>query len=126
MVLSVSYLRLISEDMLNRLTDKEKYHFRKVDTVKVKGKNSAVGVVEILNGNSPRIIELKLRTKKLFEVGVMCFAEKNFEDAAKNFAKVLEEDDLDKAAKIHYERSLFYLKHGVPPEWEGVEALDSK
>lgn len=117
---------LISEDMLNKMSNLEKYQFRKVDTVKVKGKNTAVGVIEIINGNSEKITNLKLSTKNNFEEGVRRYLERNFSEAVKCFGQVLEKDPLDKAAKIHYERSLYYAKHGVPPDWEGVSALETK
>jgi two-component system sensor histidine kinase ChiS len=117
---------LISEYMLSNIKNKEKYYFRKVDTVKVKGKNSAVGIIEVLNGNSERIIDLKLKTKELFEKGVIQFTEQKFEVAIETFTKVLEIDPLDRACKIHLERCHYYAKHGVPPDWEGVVALNNK
>ncbi|HNC55825.1 MAG TPA: adenylate/guanylate cyclase domain-containing protein, partial [Leptospiraceae bacterium] len=117
---------LISEDMLNKMSNIEKYQFRKVDTVKVKGKNTAIAVIEIISGNSERITNLKLNTKKNFEEGVKRYLERDFSEAVKRFAQVLEKDPLDKAAKIHFERSLYYDKHRVPPNWEGVEAMETK
>jgi adenylate cyclase len=117
---------LISEYMLSNIKNKEKYYYRKVDTVKVKGKNTAVGIIEVLNGNSERIIDLKLKTKELFEKGVIQFTEQNFEIAIETFTKVLEIDPLDRACKIHLERCHYYAKHGVPPDWEGVVALNNK
>ncbi|MCB1177174.1 MAG: response regulator, partial [Leptospiraceae bacterium] len=117
---------VISEETLNLIGNKDKYFYRKVDTVKVKGKSKAVGVIEILNGNSQRIIELKLETKPDFEKGVELYQNKEFYESIGNFRKVLSKDPKDKAAENYLERARHYDTHGVPPEWEGVESLDSK
>jgi hypothetical protein len=65
-------------------------------------------------------------TKELFEKGVVQFSEQKFEVAIETFTKVLEIDPLDRACKIHLERCHYYAKHGVPPDWEGVVALNNK
>ncbi|MEM7184765.1 MAG: adenylate/guanylate cyclase domain-containing protein [Spirochaetota bacterium] len=114
---------LVSEATLRGLDSLQNYQYRKLDKVKVKGKGKAVGVVEILNGSSQRIIDLKLSTKEDFEKGVFHYNEAQFQEAMNYFQKVLQQDPKDKAAGIHLERSTFYHKHGVPPDWEGVEAF---
>ncbi len=66
---------LISEDVLKEVEDKSKYEYRYLDTVKVKGKNKAVRILEILNGVSSRIRELKIQTKKDFENGILFYTD---------------------------------------------------
>ncbi len=117
---------IISEDTLSQLQNREKYYYRKVDTVKVKGKQKAVGVIEILNGNSQRIIDLKLSTKTDFEKGVELYLEQKFYESIGYFKKVLDKDPRDKATEIYMERARYFDQHGVSPEWEGIESLDSK
>lgn len=117
---------VISEDTLELLENKEKYAYRKVDTVKVKGKSKPISVIEILNGNSKRIIDLKLSTRPNFEKGIELYQTKEFYESIGFFKKVLEKDPKDKATSLYIERARYYDQHGVPPEWEGVEALDSK
>jgi len=117
---------LVSEETLSKVKDPSKYKYRTIDKVKVKGKEEAVNVVEILNGNSERIINLKLSTSKLIQEGIAHFKNTNFTEAISIFEQILQIDPLDKAAKIHLERSKYYKEHGVPLDWEGVEALDHK
>ena len=85
--------------------NKNKYSYRKVDTVKVKGKNKAVGVIEILNGNSKRIIDLKLETRPDFEKGIELYKDQKFYEAIGQFRQVLEKDPKDKAAENYLQRA---------------------
>jgi len=117
---------LISEDVLEGVADKGKYEYRFLDTVKVKGKNKAVRIFEILNGVSPRIRELKLQTKSDFEEGIRFYFDKNFKASLKKMKSVLKKDSKDKAAELYIERCNFYLKNGIDPNWDGVEKFDFK
>ncbi|MBK8394057.1 MAG: guanylate cyclase [Leptospiraceae bacterium] len=117
---------LVSEDVLEGVADKSKYEYRFLDTVKVKGKNKAVRIFEILNGVSPRIRELKLQTKPDFESGIDLYYNKKFKDSLKKMKSVLKKDSKDKAAELYIERCNFYSKNGVDPNWDGVEKLDFK
>jgi class 3 adenylate cyclase len=117
---------LISEDVLTGVADKSKYEYRFLDTVKVKGKNKAVRILEILNGVSPRIRELKLQTKPDFESGIDLYYHKKFKDSIKKMKSVLKKDSKDKAAELYIERCNFYSKNGIDPNWDGIEKLDFK
>ncbi len=113
-------------DLMEKIEDKEKYFYRHMDTVKVKGKNKAVRILEIFNGNSQRIIDLKLSTKALFEEGIRLYFAQETEKALANFNQVLEKDPKDKAAEKYIERCRFLLKNGIEKDWDGVEKLDVK
>lgn len=117
---------LVSMDVMSRIENKDIYHYRHLDTVKVKGKNKAVQILEILNGNSQRIIDLKLRTKRLFESGIDHYFRKEFISAEKCFSEVLKEDPRDKAAELYIERCRLYQSKGITPDWDGAEKLDFK
>jgi adenylate cyclase len=117
---------LISEDVLEGVEDKSKYEYRFLDTVKVKGKNKAVRILEILNGVSPRIRELKMETRPDFEAGIDFYYSKKFKDSLKKMKSVLKKDSKDKAAELYIERCNFYSKNGVDPNWDGIEKLDFK
>ncbi len=117
---------LISEITFQKLEDPSIYDYRIVDTVKVKGKKEPVTVIEVLNGNSKRIIETKLMTKRDFEFGTALYQEKDFTEAKNCFRRVLDKDPADKAAEIYLKRSEYYEIHGITPEWEGIEALENK
>jgi signal transduction histidine kinase/ligand-binding sensor domain-containing protein/class 3 adenylate cyclase/CheY-like chemotaxis protein len=117
---------VVSEQTLSRVSDREKYHTRFLGKVQVKGKKEPVSVFEIYDGEPEPIIDLKLKTKTDFEEGVQRYFAKEFAEAAVFFKKVLKMNDADKTAKLYLERSAQFMVHGVPENWEGVEALESK
>ncbi|NBU97717.1 MAG: HAMP domain-containing protein [Spirochaetia bacterium] len=117
---------LMSEESFSLIENKNKYYTRIIDRVKVKGKDKPVDVIEILNGNSERIINLKLSTNNLMNEGITRFRERDFGKAIKHFEEILSIDPKDKAANIHLQRSIYFHNHGVPPDWEGVSALNEK
>jgi len=115
---------IVSKDVLEYESDNLLY--RQLDTVKVKGKSKSVEIFEILNGNSDRIINLKLKTKQDFETGIQLYKKKDFANALKLFQKVNDVDSKDKACELYLHRCEFYLKNGASPDWDGVEKLDFK
>jgi two-component system sensor histidine kinase ChiS len=116
---------LISESTYD-LIDKEKYYIRLVDYVAVKGKANGSRIYEVLNGNSKRIIDLKLSTKGMLEEGILLYKGKEFTKAINIFKNILEIDPKDSAVDIYQKRAQHFEKFGVPPDWEGIEKLDLK
>ncbi|MCB1178631.1 MAG: guanylate cyclase, partial [Leptospiraceae bacterium] len=115
---------IISKEVLEYKNDSLKY--RLLDKVKVKGKNKSVEIYEVLNGNSDRIINLKMKTKEDFEKGIRLYQEKDLKKALRLFKKVIKQDPKDNACELYINRCEFYLKNGVSPDWDGVEKLDFK
>ena len=117
---------LISEQSLGALESPERYHSRFLGKVQVKGKNTAVAVFEIYNGDSQEDIELKNTTRAKFEEGLQHYFSREFAEAAVFFKNVLRENSSDKAARLYLERSAQFMVQGVPDEWQGIEAIEYK
>ena len=117
---------LVSDSILERLGDREKYMCRFVDRVTVKGKKSAVSVFEIYDAETEQSIELKQATAAEFQKGLEFYFEQNFTEAQKIFSKIGERNPQDKLAAIYCQRSLKNGMYGVPEGWSGIEALDEK
>ena len=94
---------LISEHSLFGLTEPDKYHFRFLDRVQVKGKKEPISVFEVLDGDGDH--------KRQFAEAKTCFEE------------VLKHNLKDKAAHFYLKRATHFMKYGVPPDWEGIEVL---
>ena len=116
----------LSETTLSKLQNPEKYKYRFVDRVMVKGKKKSVSVYEVFNGDPARVVDSKERTKNNFEEGIRLYYERNFSEASVQFNQVLKENPEDKAARIYLERSAHYMVKGVPEDWTGVEDLTIK
>jgi two-component system sensor histidine kinase ChiS len=117
---------LMSIETLFSLEDADKYLYRILDRVKVKGKERFTSVVEILDGYEDEKLNNLLKTKIHFEQGLAFYLEKEFAHAIKSFHRVIRLVSDDKASKIYIQRSEFYLKNGVPVDWNGVEVIDHK
>ncbi len=117
---------LVSEKTLFGLSAPNRYRFRFLDKVKVKGKQEPISVFEILDGLSTEEFDLKLETRPHFEKGLLHYHSQEFETAKDYFAQVVAAHPTDRAAVIYLQRVEHFIDHGVPSGWEGVEVLGSK
>lgn len=117
---------VISEQTLFALTDPIHYHFRFLDRVKVKGKKQPISVFEVFDGEPVEILDLKLKTLADFENGLLHYHSQEFSMAKVYFERVLHQNAEDKAAQLYLRRSTHFMTYGVPPGWEGIEALTEK
>lgn len=116
----------ISENTLYSLDDLQKYSYRFLDRVKVKGKNAAVAIFEVYSGDSDRLKKLKAETQTIFEEAIVFYYRQNFDTAKRMFQDILHVNPQDKAATLYISRCEKYQKYGVPEGWLGVETLDEK
>ncbi|MEG4573045.1 ATP-binding protein [Microcoleus sp. N3A4] len=117
---------LVSDSILERVGDREKYKYRFVDRVTVKGKKSAVSVFEIYDAETEQSIKLKQETAAAFQKGLDLYFDQSFTKAQKIFKNICETNPQDKLAAIYCQRSLKNRMYGVPEGWSGIEALDDK
>ncbi len=117
---------VISEHSLFNLESPTQYHFRFLDRVKVKGKQEPVSVFEIFDGDPIEIIELKRKTLSDFENGLLHYHNREFGMARTYFGRVLQQNPDDKATALYLKRAEHFMEYGVPPDWEGIEALTEK
>jgi class 3 adenylate cyclase len=90
---------IISSAMLLSLKDPNKYYFRFLGLVRVKGKQETLPIYELIQNNSENT--KKIKTKDIFELSVQSYLQKHFNEAEKGFNSVLEDNPSDIAAE-HY------------------------
>jgi len=117
---------LISEDSLAKMEDKKAFHLRFLGRVLAKGKREAVGVYECFDGDAPQMIELKLSTLPQFRQGREAYMSGDFRKAMDAFEAVLRANPGDAAAGLFINRIAYYLAHGKPEGWAGVELMEEK
>ncbi|MFK5971152.1 MAG: response regulator [Candidatus Marithrix sp.] len=117
---------LISGDVLNKLSNPNQYNYRFLGKVRVKGKQSAVKVLEIIDSESEEIRDKKIALGSLFKQAIEAYYCKQFKQAFIYFQDILLELPQDKAATFYLERCKYYFEEGIPENWEGIEALDKK
>jgi len=120
-----SYVSL-SDETLFSLKKPGKYRHRFIDKVRVKGREDAVTVYEVFEGDPESIAGLKEQTKPSFEKGLQLYYAKKFSEASVHFNQVLEKNAGDLAARIYLKRCANYMVNGVPADWTGVETLLEK
>jgi len=117
---------LISSYTLDALPDPTRYNCRFLGKVQVKGKQAAVPIYEVYDGDPDDIIELKQKTKEVFEEGLRQYFDRQFIKAMGFFTQVLAGNPNDKTAQLYVERCARFISQGVPDEWEGIEIMDTK
>jgi DNA-binding response OmpR family regulator len=116
----------ISEEVMAHLEKPEKYHYRFVDKVLIKGKNTPISVFEIFDGDSETVIKLKEESKESFEEGLRLYYDRKFAEASVRFNQVFVKNPEDKAALIYLKRCAGYMVQAVPADWTGVEDFVSE
>jgi adenylate cyclase len=116
----------LSDKTFSQMEEPGQYRHRFIDKVRVKGREDAVTVFEVFEGDADTIVQLKEKTKPGFESGLQLYYGKKFSEASVQFNQVLEQNPQDLAARIYLKRCANYMVSGVPADWTGVETLLEK
>ncbi|MCB0804476.1 MAG: hypothetical protein KDC05_01685 [Bacteroidales bacterium] len=114
---------IISQDTLIKLNNPAQYQYRFLDIVKVKGKEEAVYIFEIIDGDPEDVKHLKLETKQLFAEGINYYKSEKFENALTCFEEVYSKNSHDVTAGLYIKRCRKFIKEGVPEDWDGIETV---
>lgn len=117
---------IASEQLLRAVPNPDRYHFRFLGRVQVKGKNDPIAIFELYDGDNAGLLDYKQETRADFERGLQFYQNAQFAQACDCFARVLAHHAADQAARIYHERSSYFLERGAPPGWRGVEVLTDK
>jgi two-component system sensor histidine kinase ChiS len=112
---------IITEETLVKISDPTNYNYRFLDVVKVKGKNDAVYIFEILDGDPEDIRELKTESKDNFTKALQLYKNKDFQKALEEFKKVVNTNPYDQAALQYIGRCQKFIDLGFPDDWDGIE-----
>lgn len=117
---------ILSEDTVMKIKNKDRYHLRCIDLVKVKGKNEAVKIFEVLNGEPKKQRKLKIDTLSKFNACIDLYKKGDFDESLVGFQELEKKNQHDKVIQIYIQRCTRYLNLGTPENWDGIEVLDSK
>ncbi len=101
---------IFSEKILIELEDPTQYKYRFLGKVPVKGRKDAISVFEAFDGEAPEIIELKVKTRIDFELGINFYYDRKFAEGTEMFERVLNKNQADKAAQLYLERCRKFSK----------------
>jgi two-component system sensor histidine kinase ChiS len=115
---------VITEETLVKISDPTNYNYRFLDVVKVKGKNEAVYIFEILDGDPEDIRELKTKSKETFTKALQLYKNKDFHKALTEFKNVVNINPYDQAALQYIGRCQKFIDLGFPDDWDGIERFN--
>ena len=117
---------LLSGETLDQIVDSNKYQFRHLGKVLLKGKNNLLSIVECMNGNAEEVRNKKINSISQFNKAMRYYQEQQFENAIQSFKDILANDPDDDTATIFMEKALKYFKNGAPENWTGAEEMLNK
>jgi class 3 adenylate cyclase len=106
----------------NPTGDVETLRFRLLDTVAVKGKSQGVRIYTVKRNLSPQ----EENAWALHEQGMDCYYRRQFREAAEKFREVVTIIPGDTNARNLFGRCKVYLTNPPPPDWNGVEVMQTK
>ena len=95
---------VVSSHLLFDLEDPNRFNFRFLDKVKLRGKEQAVSVYEVFDADNPKLRELKRTTKEEFELGVYDFHAGRLMEALSQFEKIASRAPDDTAVELYRRR----------------------
>ncbi|MGQ0813658.1 MAG: CHASE2 domain-containing protein [Gemmatimonadota bacterium] len=98
---------------------------RVIDRIRVVGRSEPVAVFEVLAeraAGGPELRDLVTR----FELALLLYRQKKFDDALEAFVNLAERFPLDKPTAVYVDRCRSYVEQPPSVEWDGVYALSSK
>ncbi|MEG4009414.1 adenylate/guanylate cyclase domain-containing protein [Microcoleus sp. Pol11C1] len=117
---------LISGDVVQRLSQPEKYHIRFLDRAIVKGRQEAITVCEVLDVEVEPVRSLKIQTLPIFEEGLQEYCQGNFAKAIVFFEQIVALNPDDKPSQLYLKRLQSLLRNSIPANWNGVWKFTKK
>jgi adenylate cyclase len=114
---------IISGDTYNNI--KGNIVVRKLDTVKVVGKDESIDIYEVI-GYAEDVDESMNSIFDLYAKGLLAYQNQNWRKAMGYFKKALEIRPQDAPSKTMYTRCEDYIVNPPPPDWDGAYVMKSK
>ena len=115
---------LISEFTFNRL--KNKYFYREVDRIRVKGKDKPVHMYEILDYHDQESFRHLQEVVELHHEGMALYRKARWNESIKKFEKALSLNENDGLCRMCLERCQYFLKNPPDETWDGVWTMKDK
>jgi adenylate cyclase len=97
---------------------------RELDRIRVKGKNQAVSIYELIGETDTPLNTLARRFLDLYQAGRQAYLNRDFQKAIALFEEAYPlKPSSDQAVLIHLERSKYYRDNPPPDVWDGVHTM---
>ncbi len=118
---------LLSADTLALMDlHQEKFHFRKLGKVLLRGKKVPIDLYECFDGDPPEIKAGKIKELDNFNKALELYFGKSFGEASKLLEQILHENPGDKTAQHFLNKALNFAIEMPGEEWTGIEIMTVK
>jgi len=117
--------RIIVSDSTYSLV-KDKFLFREIDSIIVKGRVTPLSIYELYSESKDNISENILLSLDKFQSGLKLYREMNFNEAIEIFKAALELNPDDQPSSVFLSRSQMYAVNPPPADWDGVFVMTRK
>ncbi len=117
---------LITGGCRENLSHPEEFDFRYLGPVQVIGKQKPIDLYECINGDSPALLDHKLRTLDTFDKGMDLYFKKEFAMAAVTFQQIFKKNREDLTAKLFLNRAAHLITQEIEDDWKGVQSMTTK
>lgn len=104
---------------------RDDFIFRPLDIIKVKGKDKAIEVFELV-AHKDRLSETGKKLLKQYNNAILLYRNREFKKAYEAFKKALEIHPDDKPSKLYVQRSDILSNYPPPEDWDGVFTMKTK
>ena len=98
---------------------------RELDKIRVKGKNEAVSIYELVGDRQEALEAQTAEFLELYSAGRSAYVNREFRQAIQHF-RAARQLQFDRAVEVHLERAGFYLTNPPPLTWDGVHTMTTK
>ncbi|HBD92739.1 MAG: hypothetical protein A2015_03385 [Spirochaetes bacterium GWF1_31_7] len=116
---------LIGEETIKGLSKKDHFHIRLIDKVKVKGKNNATSIYELITPMDPEY-KSKIHLIPHYTRAFSLYEEGRFIEAQDLFQEIITTAPGDGASILMKQRCRKFLETGTPKDWNGVTVFNVK
>jgi adenylate cyclase len=104
----------------------DRIHVRELDKIRVKGKNQAVKIYELIAENTTHLSSKDEDFLSYYHAGRAAYLARNFKHAIACFEAAKELKPQDHPVEMHIQRARNYLKAAPPQSWDGVWTMVNK
>jgi adenylate cyclase len=101
------------------------FEYRQLDTVRVKGKDEPVTILEPM-GLTLEITAEEMAEKEVHHQALAAFSQQNFEQALATFEQLYQDSDSRPLYKLYIERCQHFIEHSPGQDWDGVVTFTTK
>ncbi|MEA5497312.1 adenylate/guanylate cyclase domain-containing protein [Limnoraphis robusta Tam1] len=104
----------------------DKIWVRELDKVRVKGKNQAVNIYELIDARSSQLNSETEHFLEHYHRGREAYLGRDFKQAIQHFETAQDIRKTDHVVQIYMMRSREYLENKPPEDWDGIQTMTTK